>query len=101
MPVPERELPLVFRCDECKTEISFKLSDMEMHCSSDFTNLDEERNSKFLEYIDANNLEDLSFVDFFCPNCEQAIKILFRCGPSGYWGAFFFEIEKILALKSH
>jgi hypothetical protein len=101
LPVPERGLPLVFKCDECKTEVSFKLSDVEKHCSSDFTNLDEERNNIFLNYVDANNLGELSFLDFFCPTCEQAIKILFRRGPSGFWGAFFFEIEKVLALKSH
>lgn len=99
LPLSERQCPLAFKCDKCQTEISFRLADLERHCNSEFTNLDADSNSQFAKYIGANDLGRLSFLDFYCPNCEQPTKILFHCGPSGYWGAFYFEIEKVLVIK--
>ena len=98
-PVSERQLPLVYRCDECQTEISFTMSDVEKHWYSDFTNLEDEHNNQFANFIAVNSLTDFSCLDFYCPNCKQASKFLFRCGASGYWGAFSFEIDKVLVLK--
>ncbi len=98
-PLSERKLPLVYECDRCQTEISFKTRDLEKHCYSQFTNLDDDTYSQFAKFIIDNGLAELSFLDFKCPKCGQAVKILFRCGPSGYWGEFFFEIEKVLVLR--
>lgn len=100
LPLSERKLPLVYKCDECQTEISFKVGDLEKHCYSKFTNLDNNVESQFARFIANNDLTELSFLDFICPKCSQAVKILFTCGPSGYWGEFSFEIEKVLVLKA-
>lgn len=99
VPVPERNLPLVYSCDRCQTSISFETTDLEKHCRSIFTNLDNSQNSKFAEFINEHGLTELSFLDFTCPACSQPVKILFDCGPSGYWGIFTFEVENVLVLK--
>ena len=99
-PISERKTPLVYKCESCRTEISFKTNDLEKHCYSAFTNLNEEEGKQFANFIADNDLKELSFLDFNCPNCSQAVMILFKCGPSGYWGEFSFEIERVLILKS-
>lgn len=99
-PVSERKLPLVFKCDQCRTEISFKTSDLEKHCYSGFTNLDADQSKQFANFIADNGLDNLSSLDFYCPDCSRAVMILFRCGPSGYWGEFSFEIESVLVLNA-
>lgn len=99
-PVSKRKLPLVFKCDRCHTEISFKTSDLEKHCYSDFTNLNDDQSKQFANFIADNDLNDLSSLDFNCPNCNRAVMILLRCGPSGFWGEFSFEIESVLVLNA-
>ncbi len=100
VPVSERRLPLVFKCDQCDTEIAFKTSDLEKHCDSDFTNLSDDQSKQFASFVADNDLNDLSFLDFNCPHCNRAVMILFRCGPSGFWGEFSFEIESVLVLNA-
>lgn len=98
-PVSERKIPVLYKCENCRTEISIKTSDFEKYCNSDFTNLNVEENKKFANSVKNQNLTDLSFLDFYCPKCNQPTKILFRGGPSGYWGAFYFDIEAVLIIK--
>lgn len=98
-PVSERHLPLEYTCVQCGESISFKTSSFEKHCNLEFSNLRAEDNYIFNQFIKTRNLKDLSFLDFYCPDCDQPTKILFTCGPTGYWGEFFFEIKKALALK--
>ena len=100
-PVSERRIPLVYSCENCGDEIYFKTSSFEKHCNSNFTNLKEEDNEIFKPFIKENNFEEFSFLDFYCPKCKQATKIIYLGGPSGYWGEFFFEIRKVLALKNN
>jgi len=99
-PVVERKIPILYRCEKCETEISIKTGDFEKHFNSDFTNLDEEDNKNFAPSIKEVNKSDLSFLDFYCPKCNQPTKILFRGGPSGYWGEFSFSIEDMMVLKT-
>lgn len=98
-PVSKRQLPLEYTCDKCGESINFKTSSFENHCNSDFSNLSSKDNNNFIQYIKTRNLEDLSFLDFYCPNCNLPTKFLFNFGPSGYWGEFFFEIKNALVLK--
>ena len=99
IPVNERRIPLNYSCEKCSYEIYLSTSSFEKHCNSDFSNLKDSDNEIFLGFITKHKLNELSFLDFNCPNCKQATKFLFLGGPSGYWGAFFFEIKKVLVLK--
>jgi hypothetical protein len=99
-PVSERKTPLVYNCENCGLDILFKTSDFEKHISSVITNLEEEDNIDFHNFEKFANIDNLSFLDFYCPGCNQATKFLFKGGPSGYWGEFFFQIDKIIVKKN-
>jgi len=98
-PVSERNLPVIYTCENCKYSISFKADDFEKHTNSKYTNLQIQDKKIIDETIRKLNLEDNSFLDFYCPKCEQATTILFKAGPSGYWGTFEFKIYHIFVLK--
>ena len=100
-PLSERKIPLTYTCENCGREISFKTSDFEKHISSDNTNLVEADNSAFKDFMKSANMDNLSFLDFYCPECNQATRFLFKGGPSGYWGEFFYQIEKIIVKKNN
>ena len=98
-PVSERQIPLVFSCDNCAHEISFKTKSFEKHCNSVFSNLNPEEDLLLRKYISENELEKESFLDFHCPNCGQATRFIYECGPTGYWGAFGFKIKHVLVIR--
>ena len=99
-PVTERMIPIVYSCENCGCQISFKPDDFEKHNNLKYTNLENDDRIIVEKYIeDSNSLSILSFLDFYCPNCNQPTTILFQGGPSGYWGIFELKIEKILVLK--
>ena len=99
-PVTDRMIPIVYSCENCGYQISFKPDDFKKHNDLENTNLIKDDRIIIEKYIEnSRNLSTLSFLDFYCPNCNQPTTILFQGGPSGYWGIFELEIEKILVLK--
>jgi len=99
-PVSERMIPIVYSCENCDYQISFKPDDFKKHNDSKNTNL--QKNDKIIidKYVkNSTDLYALSTLDFYCPNCNLPTIILFKGESSGYWGIFEFEIEKILGLK--
>ena len=98
-PVSERTIPLVYSCDKCENSISFNPEDFQKHNKSEKTNLKLSDKKVFEEFIVKQKLEKLSFLDFYCPKCKQATTFIFDGGPSGYWGYFAFNIQRILVLK--
>ena len=99
-PVSKRKVPLVYSCENCGGLISFSKSAFKKHCNSEFTNLSQEINEHFERFARVKRLTALSSLDFYCPDCGIPTKFLFQCGPSGFWGEFFFEIKYALVLKS-
>lgn len=99
VPVSDRQLHLEHTCDECGYILSFKTCSFKKHCNSEFTNLTESDHDIFNRFIKKNNLDNLSFLDFYCPKCKQPTVFLFECGNSGYWGCFFYEIKKVFVIK--
>ena len=99
-PVSERNLPVEYKCENCGYHISFKTSDFEKHTNSTHTNI-QAIDRKIVEKTTKKlKLRKKSFLDFYCPKCEQATTLLFEGGPSGYWGTFEFTICHIFVLKS-
>jgi Zn finger protein HypA/HybF involved in hydrogenase expression len=97
--VSERRIPIRYKCRKCEAVIDFKTSSFEKNCKSSFSNLNPADNDKFNQYINNQDLVNLSFLDFFCPKCSQPTKFLFEGGRSGYWGEFALKIRAILLLK--
>jgi DNA-directed RNA polymerase subunit M/transcription elongation factor TFIIS len=97
-PVSEKmRLPIVYTCENCDYQISFSLENFKKHTKSEFTNLDPDDRKLIVDYI--KHQEQKSTIDFNCPKCEQPTTILFNGGPSGYWGEYFFKIDKLLVIK--
>jgi len=97
-PISERKIPIEYSCDKCLEAIKIETNSFEKHCNSEYSNLKEEDNESFRDFMKIKNLRDFSFLDFYCPKCHQATKILYDGGPSGYWGEFSFEIKYIIVL---
>ena len=91
--VSERNLPVIYNCEKCGYSISFKTDDFKKHTNSKYSNL-KAIDKKIVERtIRQLKLKNKSFLDFYCPKCEQATILLFDGGPSGYWGAFEFSLH--------
>lgn len=97
--ISERRIPLQYTCENCREKINFSTESFERHCNSEFSNLKRAENKLFDDFRKRKDLIDFSFLDFYCPKCNQPTKFIFKGGPSGYWGMFFFEIEKVIVLK--
>ena len=98
-PIEERQKPIIYTCENCNYKISFKIDSFEKHCNSSFSNLKPEELKLFEIHRSKDKDSDLSFLDFYCPECKQPTYFLFLGGPSGYWGYFSLEIKKLLVLK--
>jgi len=97
--VSERTIPLKYCCYRCGNLVSFKPEDFEKHNNSDKTNLKIEDKKIFDNYLQNINIEKYSFLDFYCPFCNQATIIIFEGGRSGYYGFFELEIKKVLVIR--
>ena len=98
-PVSERNLPVIYTCEKCGYSISFKTDDFEKHTNSKHSNLQPIDKKIVDKTIKQLKLKNKSFLDFYCPKCEQATILLFDGGHSGYWGIFEFEISHIFVLR--
>lgn len=97
--VRERTIPIIYTCMNCYNHILFKPLDFEKHNKSDFTKLQPTDKNIFDDYIKFMNINDLPFIDFYCPKCKLATTIIFNGSPSGYWGVFEIKIKEILVIK--
>jgi len=91
------KLPIIYACDKCDYKISLGLEDFKKHNKSIFTNLKPDERMIIVQHI--INTQANSFLDFYCPKCQQPTTILFNGGDSGYWGEYFFKIDKVLVIK--
>ena len=98
-PVGERMIPIVYSCENCDYQISFRPENFKKHLNSENTNLQKNDRLKFEKFINKQYTLTLSSLDFYCPNCNQPTYFIFEGGSSGYWGIFELEIKKILVLK--
>jgi predicted RNA-binding Zn-ribbon protein involved in translation (DUF1610 family) len=96
--------PLVFeeityKCPDCKYMISFKDSDFKKHSHFHFSNLNIQDIADLDCYIINNNLKSDSFLDFYCPQCKIATRVLFSDGYGGRHGDYIVDIEYVIIKK--
>ena len=90
---------ITYRCPVCEYMISFKDSDFRKHSHSHFSNLNLKDSNDLDFYIANNNLESASFLDFYCPICKTATRILFSGGHGGRHGDYIVDIEYALIIR--
>lgn len=100
--IDERMRPITYCCENCGTSILFQSEDFEKHSLKlGHTNLSKDDSIIFENYLkDCKEQINMPFLDFYCPKCHQATKIIYNGGPSGYWGFYSFEIVTVLILKN-
>ena len=98
-PVTKRMIPIVYSCENCDYQISFKPEDFKKHHNLEYTNLQKNEKLKFENHIKNTKILTSSSLDFYCPNCKQPTLFIFESGRSGYWGIFELEIKNVLVLK--
>ena len=99
--VGDRKIPMIYSCENCNYNISFKPDDFIKHYDKQFTNLNTSDKDEFENYLKNNSLFTKNTLDFYCPKCRQATKIVFEGGFSGYWGEFEYRLIKLLILKQN
>jgi hypothetical protein len=97
-PLSERRIQLAYICENCGVEIGIDEMDMKKHFNSDFSNLREADNALIRQYVNNPGIPTNSCLDFYCPSCNQATKILFNGGVWGR-GEFGFAIESVLVIE--
>lgn len=98
VPVSERRIPIVYSCENCNQQISFNPDRFQLHNKSIHSNLQLMDRNEFQQFMKLNKIE-YSFIDFYCPKCNQPTTIIFDGDTSGYWGIFEFSIKDILIKK--
>jgi hypothetical protein len=79
--------------------ISFKDNDFKKHSHSHFSNLNIKDSTDLDFYIISNNLKRDSFLDFYCPKCKIATRILFSDGYGGRHGDYIIDIDYVVVMK--
>lgn len=97
--ISKRMIPINYSCDICNELITFTPENFEKKYKSAHSNLTPNDKIIIEEYLKNNNINNYSFLDFYCPKCKQATVILFNGGPSGYWSNFEFKIKNVLVIK--
>lgn len=90
--------PIIFKCGKCEFEIEFQEQNFKKHSTSTFSNLNESDTILLEQHKKEHNLEQLPFLDFYCPNCKQATQILYVDGYGGK-SDYLFSIKKVLIIE--
>lgn len=93
------DLSFDYTCSNCGYKVSIKNHDLEKHSKTDHSNLIESDRVKMEQFISNNKLNDFSFLDFNCPKCGLAVRVLFDCYPGGFCG-MTCEIKHVIELRN-
>lgn len=71
-------------CDKCKHSVSINYRNLQKHLKSNFSNLtDVDQQSIHSLLIEISGKERLSFLDFYCPTCNRAVRIYYEYYAGG------------------
>ncbi|HSO89312.1 MAG TPA: hypothetical protein VLQ91_22350 [Draconibacterium sp.] len=90
---------ITYRCSDCNYQIAFKDKDFQKHSHTDFTNLTKTESLLLDNFVMTNELEQKSFLDFYCPTCNKPTRIYFSDGYGGKHGDYIVGIDFGLTIK--
>lgn len=93
------DLPFEYSCSNCHYKVSIRNQDLEKHIKSKHSNLKNTERKLIEEFIIKNLLEKYSFLDFECPKCNQAVRILYDSYPGGFSG-MTYEIMHVIEFNN-
>ncbi|MGB0849955.1 MAG: hypothetical protein ACPGTP_01805 [Bacteroidia bacterium] len=88
------------KCPNCSGAINLKMKDLKKHQDSHYSNLLKEHNDHLTRIItDSAPTITNSSLDYYCPDCKAAIKILYDFWAGGKHSEFGFELKYIATCK--
>ena len=94
--IAARSIFTVYTCPRCNEKIWFQRSDFEkVWKRRDWSNLPQEVARYFEEFASEQGLR-LKFLDWQCPKCSLAARVLVECWAGGRHGDYGFELRTVL-----
>ena len=91
---------ITYCCADCKFQVTFKDKDFQKHSRSQFTNLTKIETDLLDNFVATSQLEQKSFLDFYCPTCKKPTRIYFSDGWGGKHGDYLVGIKFGLTIKN-
>ena len=100
LPIQNKQVyePIISKCEKCGFEIEFKEHNFQKHSNSFFSNLNDKDKTLLEKYKQAQKLDKLSYLDFYCPSCKQPTQILYEDGYGGK-SDYLISIKSVLVIK--
>jgi hypothetical protein len=92
--------PIVYKCSDCKKELTFHEKDFKKHSGGMHSNLNEFDKTTMDNFAKANRLDVTSFLDFYCPTCNRPTRIYYNEGYGGRHGDYIVNIEFGIKIKT-
>lgn len=87
-------------CPNCNDRLNIKMKDLKKHQDSHFSNLKKEDNSSLTRIITVSAPTFTnSSLDYYCPNCKSATRILYDFWAGGRHGEYGFDLKYIANIK--
>jgi len=91
--------PVLYTCGNCGYGIVFNRDNLLAGERNRKTKLSQEDAIRFDEIAKKNKIENLRFLDFYCPHCEIAVRIYYETQFGGHHGDSFFNIKYVIEKK--
>ena len=92
-----------YSCGHCEALLAFRPRDFKRHCGTDSSNLAQDVSVRMVEAARQAGVESDSFLDFYCPACKLAVRVLYDCREQlmgGPPGTFAFRLRAVLESSS-
>jgi Zn finger protein HypA/HybF involved in hydrogenase expression len=88
------------KCPICNNGLNIKMKDLNKHQDSHISNLKKE-DDDFLTRIIVDSAPTFtnSSLDYYCPNCKSATRILYDFWAGGRHGEYGFDLKYIANIK--
>ncbi len=87
--------PIVYHCTDCVYNVEFSIDNFGKHFHLPFSNLTADDQVLFDEFSRTRGIYSKSFLDFYCPQCRKAVRVIYEGGVAGK-GEFFVDLAAVL-----
>ena len=86
----------IYTCTICEEKVSITFKDLDNHFKSSKTNLTDKDNFIVSELAILNQLTEISFLYFYCPNCKRPVRVYYESWAGGKHGEAGYTINYIV-----
>lgn len=90
----------MINCPNCGNGLKINMNDLKRHQNSHHSNLNKDDNDLVTKIVtDSAPTLTNSFLDYYCPNCNAATRIMYDFWTGGRHGEYGFELKYIVNIK--